>query len=86
MKPYSVEISIVTVVMADDAEHAIDVAQEHARDAFGDVSPRDYEYSAAIEISREQQLRAIRWDGLCLPYGGDGKTPLRDIISARGEE
>jgi len=81
LKPYSVEISIVTVVMATDSTHAMQVAEETARESLGDVSHTDYDYGFGREIKDEKQLSSIGWDGDCLPYGGDGRTRLKDILT-----
>ncbi|MDR5776244.1 MULTISPECIES: hypothetical protein [unclassified Caballeronia] len=80
LKPYSVEISIVTVVMATDSTHAMQVAEETARESLGDVSHTDYDYGFGREIKSESQLSSIGWDGDCLPYGGDGRTRLSMIL------
>lgn len=86
LKPYSVEIGIVTVVMATDSTHAMQVAEETARESLGDISETDYDYGFGREIKDEKQLSSIGWDGECLPYGGDGKTRLKDILAAPAEE
>jgi len=81
LKPFSVEISIVTVVMATDSTHAMQVAEDTARESLGDVSHTDCGYGFGREIKDEKQLSSIGWNGDCLPYGGDGNTRLKDILS-----
>ncbi|MDR5824728.1 hypothetical protein [Caballeronia sp. LZ043] len=81
LKPYSVEISIVTVVMASDEDHAIDVAKHTAGEALRDLSAYDYDYGTPREIKTDEHLARVGWDKACLPYGGDGRTTLKDILA-----
>lgn len=80
MKPYSVEISFTTVVMAEDEAHALKVVEDTKREAFYETP--DHDYRTPREITEEKQLAAIGWDGDCIPYSGDGETRLSAIIAA----
>ncbi|WP_175712168.1 hypothetical protein [Burkholderia ambifaria] len=80
MKPYALEMSFPIVVMAHDVEHARTVAEASADEAFRDNSAAA---GAPRLITDVSQLRD-GWDGECLPYGGDGRTTLADILAAAG--
>ncbi|MCA8037068.1 hypothetical protein LGM46_29295 [Burkholderia arboris] len=71
-------MSFLVVVMANDDEHARTVAQ-----ASSDEAIRDSGVAAGTSrlITDVAQLRD-GWSGDCLPYGGDGRTKLADIIAA----
>lgn len=79
MKPYVVEMTVRTVVMADDEHHAFSVARDEFRDIARDEKPDVW---VDEEVKTEADLPP-GWDIGCLPYGGDGKTRLADIIGAR---
>lgn len=68
------------VVVADDEDHAWQVAQEHAQRAFEDAN-EPVQTHVTGEANRLQHLRS-GWDGDCVPYGGDGNTRLRDLLPA----
>lgn len=84
MKPYAIEVSFQMVVMADSADHAVEVASDHTSDAWGDLIGPDL--GIAREIESEADLKHISWDGMCLPYGGDGEMRLKDILAAIADE
>ena len=67
------------VVVADDENHAFDVARSRARDAFSDAC-EPYQVCVIGEVKDVAQLRD-GWDGDCLPYGGDRKTRLSELLS-----
>lgn len=79
LKPFVITVEFTAVVMAEDYSHARDVARLHKRDICSDT---DGTYSPAVEIGNEQQLRLHVWDGLCLPYGGDGNQRMHQILAA----
>jgi hypothetical protein len=33
-------------------------------------------------MKTEADLKRYKWDGQCIPYGGDGNTRLSDILAA----
>ena len=77
MKAYVVEIIVRSVVAAEDEIHAYGVARTNFREICGDSRPD-------IEVEREvceQRDLPSGWDMKCLPYGGDGKTELKDLVS-----
>ncbi|WP_418648851.1 hypothetical protein ACNQFN_11325 [Thauera butanivorans] len=72
------------VVVAEDEDHAWQVAQEHARQAFDDANePTDIHVSGEV-----RRLRHLRdgWDGDCVPYGGDRNTRLRDLLPGESDQ
>lgn len=79
LKPYVVTIEFTAIVMAKGELHAIEVANSHKHDICSD---EDGDFSSGHEITSEDALSAYGWDGMCLPYGGDGRTRLKDIIAA----
>lgn len=81
MPIYNVEVTMETtmVVVADDEDHARQVAAENARDAF-DCDRPEPDVRVRGEVTSEKHLRN-GWDGDCLPYGGDGETRLRDLVT-----
>jgi hypothetical protein len=81
MKPYALTISLTTVVMADNEHHARLVAEHEKREIFGDAYGNQITYSPATQMTCETDLNKVGWDGLCLPYGGDGNTRLKDILA-----
>lgn len=55
--------------LAKDALHDEEVALLRLRDAF-----------VARAVRSEAHLRD-GWDGMCLPYGGDGNTRIKDLLA-----
>lgn len=80
MKPYAITLSVVAVVMADDESHARQVADREKREILGDAYGKVLQFSNAVEIKSVADLAPIHWDGLCLPYGGDGNTRLSETL------
>jgi len=71
------------VVIADDEDHAWEVAQEHAQEAFDDANA-PYQTHVTGEVKKVEHLRS-GWDGDCIPYGGDENTRLRDLLTPNVE-
>jgi hypothetical protein len=65
------------VVMASDAFHALQVAKENRREIELDS---ELEPGIAFPVVSLADLPG-EWDGECLPYGGDGETPLKDLLT-----
>ena len=80
MPIYNVLVTLETtmVVVADDEDHAYQVAQKNAREAL-DEGSLDPDVNLLGEVTSTKHLHS-GWDGNCLPYGGDGKTMLRDLL------
>jgi predicted oxidoreductase (fatty acid repression mutant protein) len=81
MKPYAITLSVVAVVMADDESHARQVAENERREIFGDAYGKVLQFSDATEVKTLAELTRVHYDGVCLPYGGDGETRLQDILA-----
>lgn len=79
MKPYAVEISFTMIVMADDESDAFHCARENASEAWGDTY--DPSFDVCGQVKAEADLKRHKWDGQCIPYGGDGDTRLSDILA-----
>ena len=79
MKPFVVEMTIRTVVMADDEDSAFIVARTQFREIASDEKPDVF---VEGEVGDEDDL-PDGWDLGCLPYGGDGNTRLSEIIGDR---
>ncbi len=81
MPLYNVTVKLETtiVVFADDEDHAYQVTREITREAIDNDRP-DPDISVRGEVTSEKHLRD-GWDGDCLPYGGDGETRLRDLLT-----
>lgn len=76
MKLYVVEITVRTVVQAEDEIDAILVTEENWSEIASDSRPD-------VDVSREvleQRHLPSGWDLGCLPYGGDGNTRMSEII------
>lgn len=73
---FAVRLSCVAIVEADDPEEAKAVAAEFKRDIVSDLNDFDYDL-AGINV-RQDQLELWGWDGMCIAYGGDGNTRLKD--------
>jgi hypothetical protein len=76
MKPYVVEFTLRSVIMADDEHHAFSVARDQFREIARDAAP---------DVWVENEVRNASdlpdgWDLACLPYGGDGNTRLAAMI------
>jgi hypothetical protein len=79
LKPYFVELKIAAVAMAESEIDALCVAESEAREICGDGElTADY----ATEVKSLEQLTRLdrEWDGMCLPYNGDGNTRLKDLL------
>lgn len=67
------------VVVADDEDHAWQVAQNHAKEAFDDANA-PYQTHVTGEVRKVEHLRS-EWNGDCVPYGSDENTRLRDLLT-----
>jgi hypothetical protein len=76
MKLFTVEVSVTAVVMAESLMDAFAVAGEEAREIWRDADP---DIDVHGEIKSLDRLPAD-WDPMCLPYGGDGETRLKDLL------
>ena len=78
MALFTVELTDFIVVVADDASHAYEMARDHRTAACMDSQP---EYNVVGEVKTLGELPGD-WDGDCLPYGGDGKATLGEILGS----
>lgn len=75
-KLFIVEISTTTIVARNDWADARRNASSHMYDIIGDCVP---EIDVAGEVKGLDRLPE-GWDPMCLPYGGDGETRLKDLL------
>ena len=80
MPLYNVDVPLkcTMVVLADDEDHAKDVALYNHRDGFKDSDAVPIPHVTG-EVTQERHLRE-GWDGQCLPYGGDGNTRISTLL------
>lgn len=76
MKLFTVDLTITTVVMAACEEDAHGAAMDNLYDIMHDNDP---DVDVVGEITGLDRLPG-NWDGDCLPYGGDGDIPLKDLL------
>lgn len=77
MPLYEMEYTLRTVVQAESIDDAYAVAESVVREAVSDEDPS---IDCHGEIKEAKKL-PDGWDDNCLPYGGDGKTRIRDILA-----
>lgn len=71
-KLFTASITFDFVVVAEDENHAHQVAMSEMREALSDMD----RYDADIDIT--EGVSANGWDDDCIPYGGDGNTRTKD--------
>ena len=76
MKLFTVEMSVMAVVMAKSEMEAFTIAHGHRRDIWDEGDP---DIDVHGEIKGLDRLPE-GWDPMCLPYGGDGETRLKDLL------
>ena len=85
MKPFKIELTVTAVVMAEDESHAFEVAAQRHRDILGDV------WVGLVSLSQAEPIPTLadlpkHWDGMCIPYNGDGNTRLSEILAPKEPE
>lgn len=78
LKPYTVELSVTAIVMAESDIDAHTAAIDYARDIWNEIDP---DVDVHGEIKSIDRLPAD-WTPDSLPYGGDGETQLKDLVPA----
>lgn len=81
MKLFAVRISLVAMVWAPDAHNAIEVARDERQSIESDTGNNDRVFEVVCENIRSDQLSLFGWDDHCLPYGHDGNTRIKDLVS-----
>lgn len=76
MPVYEFIVSQTVVVVAEDEV----AAREVVRDSIPEFDWQAYDVEYNKELTIIEEL-VDGWNGDCLPWGGDGKTPLKDILS-----
>ena len=78
MGVYMVEIVTYGVVVAENAQEAKQKATQFKNEIFRDDG--DPEITVQLKIKNEKEL-TNKWSGDCLPYGGDGNTSIRNLLT-----
>lgn len=80
-KPFFVEISFSTIIMAEEKEIAEMLAQSEAIELIRNDSD-GISVDCATEIKSIQKLYELGWDNMMdvIPYNSDDNLPLKDII------
>lgn len=76
MPLFKVEFTMVAVIQANDSDTASQIARDEWRDISRDDDP------GVLVVDEIASLHDLPegWDGMCLPYGGDGDTRLKDVL------
>lgn len=82
MPLYNVDLTLkcTMVVQADDEDDAHEEALYHWREGVSDSDARPTLHITG-EVTKESHLRD-GWDGMCIPYGGNGNTRIKDLLHA----
>ena len=76
MKLFKVTAEMEFVIAVEDDEDEYSVAEEAWRDAKYDEEPSLF---VGGEIKSLKDLPS-GWDGMCIPYLGDGNTRLQELL------
>lgn len=79
MPIFEVQIETVAVVIAEDAAHAAEIVSDEMLRIVSDAIGSSFEVYAGTEIESLDELPRS-WDPMCIPYGGDGDTRLKDLL------
>lgn len=78
-KLFALRISTIAMIWATDDVEAQQVADEEANDIVRNVSSLDYEVLA--EDVKAADLPKFAWDEDCIPYGHDGNTCIKELLT-----
>ena len=79
MKLFAIRMSLVAMVYAEDRSAAILAAKYNHRDIEGDTSEGSRTFEVVCENVRADQLDLFGWDEMCIPYGYDGNTRIKEL-------
>lgn len=84
LKPYLVELKVTAVVMAENMLQAHIVAERCSSEILFDS---ELSSESAILIESIDHLTRLEpdWTNECIPYGGDGETRLKDLLSVASQ-
>jgi len=73
-KLYEVVIKTTVVVLGEDEKDAY----SRAREEMGEITCDMY---FDVEVIKDLTGETLppNWDGMCIPYGGDGTTRIKDL-------
>ena len=75
-KFYEVEIKTTVVVLAEDEIDAYSRAREDMSEIKSDT---DFDVDVIKDLTGE--TLPTGWDGMCIPYGGDGNVRIKDLCA-----
>lgn len=79
MPLFAVQISTIAMVCADDAAEALEVAKDDLRNIQSDAGREGHSLTVVCQNVRPDQLAQFNWDDMCIPYGLDGNTRIKDL-------
>jgi hypothetical protein len=79
MPIFEIQIETVAVVIAEDAAHAVEIVSDEMLQIVSDAIGSSLEVHSGTEIESLDELPR-GWDPMCIPYGGDGDTRLKDLL------
>ncbi|MDX9893874.1 MAG: hypothetical protein RBS34_00410 [Desulfofustis sp.] len=78
MPIFEITVKQTILVAADD----IFYAEQAAQDSIPELDWQNYRVEGGREVLTQEEV-GDGWCLECLPYGGDGKTRLKDLLPAR---
>ena len=76
MPLFEVELKTTVVVFAEDEADAYQAAQEDMQEI-----KRDTEFDIDVIKALDGEVLPSGWDGMCIPYGGDGNARIKDLCA-----
>ena len=73
-KLFEVEVKTTIVVLAEDFEEAY----KNTRDELWEIKT-DNDFEIDVIKCLDGELLPPDWDGMCIPYGGDGNTRIKEL-------
>ncbi len=77
---FAIELRTVAIVEAVDAMAAKMTADLEQGDILRDTA--SVHITVLGEVTTVEEAAAHEWDGYCIPYGGDEKTRLAELLGA----
>lgn len=78
-KLWLVELKVMAVVVADDADSAEGVARDEARRIVDDSDIHDFVASTQSEVT-SPNFKCGGWDKMCIPYGDDSDDRIGERL------
>lgn len=78
MKLKTVTLTFDFVIVVEEGGDEMQIARDAVSDAISDTS----QYEFDLSIVDYKKGNALDWDEDCIPYGGDGNTPIKDLFTS----